>query len=139
MNNTSLWLSILSSTIVLSIGLTLNPIDAVSSLTTAFLNSLKLGTVRGCLFRVAVRRDVFNYLFRNCGSRVSRRRGKLYDRTDFNDSFFSDNDFIFRNRFNECVCFDFPVYMYSYVKFSRFSDRVDFCEIVVVNLVKKRC
>ena len=45
----------------------------------------------------------------------------------------------FCNKFNECVCIDFPVYMYSYVKFTRFSDRVDFCETVVVTLIKKRC
>ena len=34
-------------------------LDAVSSLITAFLNSLKLGTVRGCSFRGPVRRDEF--------------------------------------------------------------------------------
>ncbi len=97
-----------------------------------------MGTVRGCLFRVTVRRDVFNYVFLNCGTRVSRKRGRMYGRTDFNSNFFSNNDF-FCNKFNECVCIDFPVYMYSYVKFSRFSDRVDFSETVVVTLIKKRC
>ena len=114
-------------------------LDAVSSLTTAFLNSLKLGTVRGCSFRVPVRRDVFKSLFSNCGTRVCRKRGRIYERTDFNSNIFSNNDFVFCNKFNECVCIDFPVYMYSYVKFIRFSDRVDFSEILVITLIKKRC
>ena len=79
-------------------------LNAVSSLTTALLNSLKLGTVRGCLFRVTVCRDVFNYLFSNCGTRVCRKHGRMYERTDFNCDFFSNNDFVFCNKFNECVC-----------------------------------
>ena len=34
---------------------------------------------------------------------------------------------------------DFPVYMYSYVKCTKFSDRVDFSETVIITLIKKRC
>ena len=34
----------------------------------------------------------------------------------------------------------FPVYLYSYVKFIKFSsDSFDFCETVCVTLVKERC
>ena len=47
-------------------------LDAVSSLTIAFLNSLKLGVVRSYKFNVPVHRDVFNYLFCNRGRSVSR-------------------------------------------------------------------
>lgn len=47
---------------------------------------------------------VVMYLFCNCGNSVSRKRGKMYDRTDFNDRFFSNNDFVFYNKFNEGVC-----------------------------------
>ena len=43
----------------------------------SYHNSLKIGTVRGCSFRVPVRRDVFNYLFCDRGRCVSRKRGKL--------------------------------------------------------------
>ena len=41
--------------------------------------------------------------------------------------------YFFFNKFNECVRIDFPVYMYEV------SDRVDFSEIVVITLIKKRC
>ncbi len=59
-------------------------LDTVSSLTTAIILSLKCGLLRNCSFNVAVRRDVFNCLFNNCGNRVRRR---LYDRCDFSDKF----------------------------------------------------
>ena len=111
-------------------------VDAVSSLTTGILSSLRKGTVRGCSFSVSVRKDVFNYLFSNCGC---RKCGKFYNRCDFNVNFFNDSDFVFRNSFNECICVDFPIYMFSSVKFIRLGDRVDFCETVCVTLVKKIC
>ena len=114
-------------------------LDAVSSLTTAILCSLRVGIVRRCSFNVVVRRDVFNFLFSNCGSRVSRKRGKLYTRTDFNDRFFNNSDFVFYNSCNEGVCVVFPIYMYSCVKLTRLADHVDFVETVCINLVKKRC
>ena len=112
-------------------------LNAVSSLSTSFLCSLRKGVVRGCSFNVTVRRDVFQYLFGNCGRAACRRRGKFYNRCDFNCSFFNDSDFVYRNDCNECVSVDFPVLMYSYVKFVKLCDRVDFCE--TVTLVKKRC
>ena len=45
-------------------------LDAVSRLTTSIIKSLKLGRARGCQFNVPFRRDVFNFLFSNCGSSV---------------------------------------------------------------------
>ena len=76
-------------------------------------------------------------MFSNYGTCVCRKRGRMYERIDFNSNFFSNNNFVFCNKFNECVCIDFPVYMYSCVKFTRFSDRVDFSETVVITLIKK--
>ncbi len=78
------------------------------------------------------RQEEASWVFKLWYSAVCRKRGRMYERTDFNSNSFSNNDFVFCNKFNECVCIDFPVYMYSYVKFTRFSDRVDFCETVVV-------
>ena len=47
------------------------------------------------------------------------------------------NDFVFVDRTNYRVCVDVPVYMYSYVKFSRFSvSCVNFCELYVLPYVK---
>ena len=62
-------------------------LDAVSSLTTAIKHSLRLGTIRNSKFNVNFRRDVFKYLFNNCGSSVRHRQGKLYSRSDFNHFF----------------------------------------------------
>ena len=88
---------------------------------------------------MCVRRDVFNYLFSNCGVNVSRRPGKFYNRSDFCDDFFLDDDFVYCNKFGESVRVVFPVYMYSHVKFVKLSnDRLCFCEIVSVNLIKER-
>ncbi len=57
-------------------------LDAVSSLTTALIKSLKLGCCRVCKFSLSFRRDLFNFLFNNCGSSVCRRPGKLFYRSD---------------------------------------------------------
>ena len=115
-------------------------VDAVSSLTTSIIRSLKLGVIRGRSFNVPVRRDVFNYLFKDFGSVVRRKCGRLYNRCDFNDNFFCNNNFVYRNSNNEGVCVVFPIYMYSYVKFIKLSDCCsDFCETVSVSLVKKCC
>ncbi len=79
-------------------------------------------------------------MFKNCGTVVSRKRGKLYNRCDFDDRFFSFNNFVFRNSNDEGVCVVFPIYMYSHVKFVKLSDNCsDFCETVTVMLVKSCC
>ena len=73
-------------------------LDAVSSLTTVLIKSLKLGCVRGCKFNVCFHRDAFNFLFNNCDSSVRRRPGKLFNRSDFNSVYFSDSNFDFTAR-----------------------------------------
>ena len=114
-------------------------LDSACQIASSVISSLKLGTVRRCSFSVRVRRDVFELLFSNCGSAVRRKPGKMYSRSDFSAEYFNDSDFVYRNDCNECVSVDFPVLMYSYVKFVRLCDCVDFCETVCVTLVKKRC
>ena len=56
-------------------------------------------------------------VFSNCGSRVYRKRGRMYERTDFNSNCFSNNDFVFCNKFNECVCIDLLIAMLSLLGF----------------------
>ena len=112
-------------------------LDAVSSLTTSIIRSLKLGIIRGHSFNVPVRRDVFNYLFKDFGSVVHRKRGRLYNRCDFNDNFFCNNNFVYCN-INNGVCVVFPIYMYSYVLslLIKLSDCCsDFCETVSIILI----
>ena len=56
-----------------------NVLEGVSSLISGIICSLKLGTIRHYSFNVCVRRDVFNFLFEDKGSRVCHRRGKIID------------------------------------------------------------
>lgn len=93
------------------------------------------------MFNVCVRRDVFKYMFSNRGSSVCRRPGKFYTRSDFSNDFFSDNDFMFTNKFDEVVRVVFPIYSYSYVKFVKLSctNRTDYYEYVSVKLIKELC
>ena len=115
-------------------------LDAVGSLSTAIRRSLSVGVNRNCVFSVPVRRDVFMFLFGDCGSVVSRKPGKMYNRPDFNDNYFRSSDFVYYNKHNEGVCVVFPIYMYSYVKCIRCDNNIiDFCETISVNLIKERC
>lgn len=114
--------------------------DAAATISTQILCSLKLGTVSRCSFRVDVRRDVFNFMFSNCGSAVRRKPGRMYNRNDFNDKYFNDYDFVYHTNSNESVRVVFPVYMYSYVKNVKLCcNRCDFCETVYINILKEHC
>ena len=43
-------------------------------------------------------------VFSNCGSRVCCKRGRMYERTDFNSNFFSNDNFVFViSLMNVCV------------------------------------
>ncbi len=106
------------------------------------------GLIRGCKFTVDLRRDVFMFLFNGKGSRF--KKGFMYDRSDFVNDFFPNDFFVYYNKFGECCTVDFPVYMFSYVKFfSVCHDMVDgsivectkrdFREVVSVFNVKKFC
>ena len=87
-------------------------LGSVSNLCTAVRRSSSVGLVCNCLFSVSVRRDVFMYLFGNCGKRsaVSRERSKMYSRSDFSVRFFCLSDFVFYNR-NEGVCVFFSQFI----------------------------
>ena len=79
-------------------------LDAVSSLCTAIISSLKLGILRRCSFNVHVHCDVFNYFFKDNGSCVRHRPGKFYSCSDFCSNLFSDSNFIFVNKHRKCTC-----------------------------------
>ena len=69
-----------------------------------------------------------------------RKRGKMYDRCDFVDCYFCNGNFVYRNSHGEGVYVDFPIYLYSYVKFIKLSQtQHDFCETLCVKLMKCCC
>lgn len=125
-------------------------LDAASSLCSAFKNSLKQGTTRNCTFTVALRTDIFNYLFNGTGTTCSSSKpGKMYNLNDFNSTYFNPYHFVFYNNQAEGVCVVFPVYMYNFVKFDSVSYCMsssvlsvcprNFCELVRITVVKCRC
>lgn len=113
-------------------------LNAVSSLCTGIKKSLCAGTIRNCSFSINFRRDVFMFLFGGCGSVVPHKKGRAYDRNEFNH-FFHSSDFVLYNKFSEGVKVVFPVQLYSYVKCVRCHNFVDYCETVSVILFKERC
>ncbi len=79
---------------------------------------------------------MFNFLFNNCGSSVRRRPGKFFIVVTLLVYIFSDSSFLFLNDCKEDFCVDFPVYMYSSVKFVKLGcNSYDFVESLSVVLV----
>ena len=54
-------------------------------------NSLRVGVVRNCSFVVPFRCDVFSFLFRDKGSTVRDRRGRMFSLADFDPTYFPSN------------------------------------------------
>ena len=110
------------------------------SLSTAICRGLSVGVNCNCVFSALVCHDVFMFLFGDYGSAaVSCKCGKMYNRPDFTDNYFISSDFVYYNKHNECVGVVFTIYMYSYVKFIRCDNIIDFCETNSPNLIKERC
>ncbi len=83
---------------------------------------------------------MFNFLFNNWGGSVRRRPGKLLYPSDCNSVYLSDCNFVFLNDSKEGFCVDFPIYMYSSVKFVKLGcNSYDFVETLPVVLVFKCC
>ena len=121
-------------------------LDSVDNLKSSICSSLKAGTIRRCNFTCTFRRDVFNCLFGDRGRVIGRKRGRLYDEADFDGNYFDGSSFVIYNKDSEGYCVDFPIYMYSYVKFSSVCYSVDgkklnrhFSEVLSVTLCKKCC
>ena len=124
---------------------TLTMLDAVTSFTVALLNSLRAGIVHKRSISLEFPRHAFNFLFNNKGTHVRRKPGRLYYRQDFPSTYFNDHCFSFYNNHGEGCFVTFPVYMYSYVKYSQLHYAYDgtplpraFMEILFVKLVKTR-
>ncbi len=114
-------------------------LNAVSSLSSNFICSLKLVTICRCSFNCSVRRDVFNCLF-GVVVLVVEEVECLIDVTLMIDILMIMILYNYNNNLNECVRIVFPIYLYSYVKFIKLScNRYDFCETVCVNIIKEHC
>ena len=48
--------------------------------------------------------DVFNLLFKNKGSSVCCKHGKMYSRCDFSSNYFCDDDFVNYIVKMKCLC-----------------------------------
>lgn len=119
-------------------------LDAVSSLNAAIQQSLSSGVLRRRSFFLQFPCYIFNFLFKDKGSKVKNKPGKLYERCDFSSMFFSSTYFENYNKHGECCVVSFPIYMYSTVKFqSRGYDKDgqalkrSFSEIISLKIVKR--
>ena len=65
--------------------------DNVSNFLSGLSGSLKSGAIRKCQFTVEFRMDVFRYPFRDRGTKPTRGLGKLYQKVDFSEQFFSED------------------------------------------------
>ena len=92
--------------------------DCVSNLCTAVQNSLRVGVVRNCSFVVPFRVDVFGFLFRDKGSTVRGKRGRMFSLADFNQTYFPSNWFVSHSRLGDGCKLDFPINLRNHVKFS---------------------
>ena len=61
----------------------------------------------------------FKFSFNEKGKKVKNKPGKLYDRVDFNPTYFPDDTFSCYNSLQEGCKTTFPVYIHSYVRFSK--------------------
>ena len=74
---------------------------------------LAVGAIRKCQFSVEFRMDVFRYLFRDRDTKATRGLGKLYQKVDFSEQFFSSEwDKVYDQLGDGCQV-DFPIRMHS--------------------------
>ena len=123
--------------------------DSISLFVTTMKGSLRVGTIRNCTLTIPFRTDVFNFLFNGKGNMINGKKAKSYVESDFNTQLFPSNWFVYYDRLGNGCKLDFPVYMYSHIKYApqtyiRTSTTLalqqrDFTEIVTVTVVKCRC
>ncbi|XP_019858046.1 PREDICTED: uncharacterized protein LOC105314460 [Amphimedon queenslandica] len=120
-------------------------LDAVSSFSLVLQNNLKAGLLRRRSMSLEFPRYVFNFLFNNKGNHTSNRPGCLYQRCDFSAEYFCNGHFEYYNKFGEGCFVSFPIYMYSFVKFSQKKynssgeclNSCTFTETLYIKLVKR--
>ena len=122
--------------------------DNVSNFMSGLSGCLKSGAIRKCQFTVEFRMDVFRYLFRDRGTKPTRGLGKLYQKVDFSEQFFSSEWDKVYDRLGDGCQVDFPIRMHSKLRWSPivYTQGEDgmlvhkpqsFSEVVVLNVVKK--
>lgn len=124
--------------------------DSVSNFLCGLSASLRLGAIRKCPFSVHFRMDVFRYLFNDSGVKPTHGQGKNYYKDDFAASYFPSGWYIVHNHLGDGCEVDFPIRLHSKLRWSPVvyhkgedgtltTKMRSFTEVLVVNVVKKRC
>ena len=120
-------------------------LDAVSSFVSVIHSSLHAGIIARRTVSLEFPKFLFTFLFKNKGSTVRNKLGRLFERNDFPSPYFKDSDFISHNKFGEGHFIVFPIYMYCHHKFDQqnYDSKGKtfprcFTETVSLKLVKKR-
>lgn len=94
-------------------------LDAISSFSIAIHGSLRVGLLAKRSLTIEFPRQVFTFLFKDKGTNVQGKPGKLYERSDFLCHYFTDSHFSYYTKDGNGCFVSFPIYMYSHVKFSQ--------------------
>ena len=124
--------------------------DSVSNFIISLAASLRLGAIRKCSFSVPLRMDVFRHLFNDSGVKPIRGHGKNYYTDDFAERYFPSGWHIVHDHLGDGCEVDFPIRLHSKLRWSsvvyhKSEDGTltrklqSFTEVLVVNVVKKRC
>ena len=92
--------------------------DCVSSFLDAVNKSLKKGVNKACHLTVDFCTDVFAFLFGSKGSPYEHGKGCLYTLDDFDRTYFPQDWQTVHDRLGDGCTVDFPIRMYSWVKWS---------------------
>ena len=123
---------------------------SVSNFIISLAASLRLGAIRKCSFSVPFRMDVFRHLFNDSGVKPIRGHGKNYYKDDFAERYFPSGWHIVHDHLGDGCQVDFPIRLHSKLRWSsvvyhKSEDGTltrklqSFTEVLVVNVVKKRC
>ena len=123
--------------------------DCVSSFMDVVNKSLKKGVNKACHLTVDFRTDVFAFLFGNKGSPYEHGKGRLYTLDDFDRTYFPRDWQTVHDRLGDGCTVDFPIRMYSWVKWSSTVYTCEnggispknkhFVEVCTLWLIKMRC
>ena len=123
-------------------------LESTCNLIYSVRGSLRKGITRCNNLKVKLCTDVYKYLFGGKGQELKKAKRRTYSQEDFNVAYFPSDRFRVYNSNSECCYVDFPVIMYSYVKFSPITyivtsdnklieQKRDFKELVCIKLIKK--
>lgn len=109
-----------------------------------------MGVNKGCNITVNFCTDVFRFLFNNKGTDYTHGRGHIYKLDDFDATYFPKDWYKTYDRLGDGCEIEFPVRMYSKLKWSPVFFTYDntsgvspknthFEEVCVIWICKKRC